>query len=336
MHKASWHLIRTSLAGALLGLGAPVGYAFYSYLLLNPEKLGAEAWWSFLLQNQGFLLLYLTVPTVTVFSLFGYYHGMQEGRLELRNCQMEDFLNIAAHDIRSPLNVVAEAVDIVLSGMQGPLNEGQEKFLRMAGGQSTVITELLDELLDIQRMAVGRYRLELVPVDLNDLVRKAMAEMEALFAKKGIQPGFSSGLSQGSKLRIDDFRMRQVLRNLLNNAVRYSPANAKIRVEVHARRRGVEISVFNEGPHIPEDKLLRIFDKFVQASMRDKKLGAGLGLTICKDIVKLHGGKIWAENVLPAGVSFHVVLPERLADKGNGTEYGPAERGGYPLAAGMR
>jgi two-component system, NtrC family, sensor histidine kinase GlrK len=313
MHKYTLgYTLNATLFGAILGLGAPAGYFVYSHVFLNVDQMEFLSWCSFLIENQTTLLIYLTIPTVVVFSLFGCYHGVQESRLASKKAQMEYFLHIAAHDIRSPLTVVKEGVSQIEDEVLGPINPEQREFLELVSGQVSVMSELLTELLDLHKMETGKYQLERKPTDLIPLLKKASEEMSFSFSQKKGRITVDTNLQEPLVLLLDQFRVRQVIRNVIGNAIRYSPEQGVIEVRCERDARGaVEVTIANQGPHIPEEKLALIFDKFEQAANRDQKMGAGLGLSICKNIVELHGGNIWAVNVNPEGVRFHIRLPQK-------------------------
>jgi signal transduction histidine kinase len=309
--KTQAYILKAIVTGAFLGLGAPLGYLLCSYFLLPHEQMGLIAWSFNVIDRQTGLMVYLSVPTITVFSLFGAYHGIQETKLAFKNDQMQHFLNVAAHDIRSPLTVVKEGVSQIKDGVLGPINQDQKEFSQMVSDQAEVMQELLTELLDLNKMEVGKYQLDRKPVEVVRLLRKAVHEMTALFSKKQGLLALSYEVPDDMLVVLDQFRMRQVIRNIIGNAIRYSPKDSVIRIHCSKTSKNeIEITVTNHGSHIPEEKLNLIFDKFAQARDRDQKLGVGLGLSICKNIVELHNGKIWAVNIDPSGVRFHIRLPK--------------------------
>lgn len=321
MKRRREDVLKAMAAGALLGLGAPAGYLLFSFLVLNPDHLGLFSWSAFVLSQQSLLMAYLTFPTVTVFSLFGWYHGRQESRLAAKTHQMEHFLAVASHDIRSPLAVVQQAADLLQGEVQGPLNPGQKAMAEMIGHQSKLMTELVQELLDLHQMEAGEYQLRLEWILIIPLIEKAAEEMRLLTAQKSGALKIVTDLPHETKVLADSFKLRQVIRNLIDNAVKHLREGGKILIYIMENAdKELEIAVHNEGECIKEEKLPFIFDKFVRAEDCDRPLGYGLGLSICKDIVDLHHGKIWAENVRPSGVCFHIRLPKNHADPGEGPQ----------------
>ena len=157
MKRRKSDMAKAAALGALLGLGAPLGYFLFSFLLLNPNELDLLSWISEVGKNESPLLFYLTVPTVTVFTLFGLYHGRQEARLAIKTYQMDRFLNIAAHDIRNPLAAVREAADLLELGITEGLDPRQKSLIKLIHRQMEVVLNLLEELLDLHKIEIELY-----------------------------------------------------------------------------------------------------------------------------------------------------------------------------------
>ncbi len=224
--------------------------------------------------------------------------------------QMEHFLHIAAHDIRSPLAAIQEAASLLKDKIPGEINQDQQNMIQTILRQIAVVRELTDELLDIHKMEAGYTKLLKERAEVIPLLERSVEEMGLLVRQKSATVTIKSDLTEKNELELDLFRMRQVFRNIIQNAIRYVPEGGTIAVRVFRNGAGeIEITISNNGPHIPEEKLTKIFDKFEQAEDRDQRLGAGLGLSIAKRIVELHGGKISAENVNPTGVRFRIQIP---------------------------
>lgn len=304
---------RSALAGALLGFGAPLGYWIYSYFLMNPDRTSLLSWGVSLWQNEIHVLLYLTFSTILVFFLFGAFLGNQINKIGFKNQQMEHFLHIAAHDIKSPLTAVNEGTALLREGLLGKLTPEQLPIVDAIYRASASISELVTELLDIHKMEALRYKIHAERVSLISLIERSAEEMHLIItAKKGRLLIERSDAVQ-SELFLDNFRMRQVFRNLLSNAAKKLTAGGQI--EITAKKLpagGLALRFFNDGPVIPHDKLLNIFDKFSQADSSDQRLGTGLGLAICKNIMELHGGTIAAENIPNKGVAFNLEFPPQL------------------------
>lgn len=175
---------------------------------------------------------------------------------------------------------------------------------------------LLNDLLDLSKIEAGKFALDLASTDVRSMTLDVLAEFEATARKRSIvlQSHFEESLPAAD---IDVARIQQVIRNLVSNAVKFSPEGG--RVTVHLSARGVasvgsgptlEIMVLDEGPGVPPDELELVFEKFEQSSRtRSGAGGTGLGLAIVREIVHAHGGHVFVRNRQPAGAAFHVVLP---------------------------
>ena len=177
---------------------------------------------------------------------------------------------------------------------------------------------LLNDLLDLSKLEAGKMQMQRQATDPCSLIEEAISEFEALARSRGIE--LSARLEAQPLLSIDATRMLQVLRNLLSNALKFTPTGGQVVVACRllpdagggARGRQLELSVCDDGIGIPEDELETVFDKFVQSSQTKTGAGGtGLGLAICREIVTAHGGSIRARNNLPPahGAAFVVCLP---------------------------
>jgi signal transduction histidine kinase/DNA-binding response OmpR family regulator len=235
----------------------------------------------------------------------------EQKRLEERK---EEFVQVMSHELRTPLTSIAGALDLVLRGLAGPVEPKQERYLRLARESSEKLNAVVDDLLDVARLAKGKLRMQPEVVFLDELVRSTLDRYHAAAAERG-QELAVEGADEPVRLLADGARLGQVLSNLLTNAVKFTPDNGVIRVSVlrSPALPGVAgFSVWNGGEGIPEADLERIFEKFEQArTERTRRVrGTGLGLAISRGIVEAHGGSIWAESAAGAGARFVAVLPE--------------------------
>lgn len=221
---------------------------------------------------------------------------------------MLEILHIAAHDIRGPLSSILHGLELLLDTRIGELNEKQRSIVLSLYKQNSALHELLGEVLDLEKIESGHLHLQKVPAIFSHILEVTIGETQAQASHAQVQLHLHDQLPPAFVVSVDVFRIRQVLRNLLENALRYSPKNQTISISATVENAQLVISCQNNGPHLPAENISQIFDKFFQVPQQ-KKLGHGLGLSICKNIVELHGGKIWAENVLPQGVKFTFALP---------------------------
>ncbi|WP_242360142.1 response regulator [Anaeromyxobacter sp. SG17] len=234
----------------------------------------------------------------------------EQKRLEERK---EEFVQVVSHELRTPLTSITGALDLVLSGLAGDLEPKQGRYLRMARESTEKLNGLVDDLLDLARLAKGRLEMSPEVTRLDELVRATVERYQPAAAERGQEVAVETPPAP-VRLLADPGRVGQVLSNLLTNAIKFAPENSVIRVRLFrspALPGMLGLSVWNAGEAISEPDLERIFEKFEQARTdRNRRVrGTGLGLSICRGIVEAHGGAIWAES--PGdGVRFVVVLPE--------------------------
>jgi signal transduction histidine kinase/DNA-binding response OmpR family regulator len=230
----------------------------------------------------------------------------------------EEFVQVVSHELRTPLTSISGALDLVLGGLAGEVPEKQARYLRMARESSEKLNAMVDELLDVARLAKGKLRMEADLVSLDELARVTVERYQPAAAERGQEIRVDTP-REPMRIVGDASRLGQVLSNLLTNAVKFAPDNGLVEVRVFrspAIPGAVGLSVWNAGEGIAEADLERIFEKFEQArSERTRRVrGTGLGLAISRGIVEAHGGAIWAESVPGEGARFVVVLPDQPPD----------------------
>jgi len=221
-----------------------------------------------------------------------------------------DFFASMSHELRTPLTSIKEGTGLLLDGVGGETSEKQRKLLSILAEESNRLISVVNSLLDLSKLEAGMmaYDFEVTPID--SLIKRAVAEMTPLLEAKQIrlESAVDSSLPQ---VRLDPERILQVLRNLLGNAVKFTPKGGRVNVVAKPVNGKLEVSVKDSGPGIPADSLVSIFEKFHQGSRLGPHSlqGTGLGLAIAKSIITAHGGKIWAESELGQGSTFIFVLP---------------------------
>lgn len=228
------------------------------------------------------------------------------GRL---NEQKNQFLGMAAHDLRNPLEVILTYSEFLLEDAAPALGTEQVELIHTIRSSSELMLRLVEDLLDVSRIEAGRMDLDLAPVDLGALVAGNVRRNRVLAAKKEIDIRLDV---QGDlpSLRLDASKIEQVLDNLIGNAVKFSPPGSpvEVRVEKTIDKDQVVISVEDHGPGIPAGLLSTLFEPFTRGGVRGAK-GVGLGLAIVKNIVACHGGTIQVHSEEGRGATFQVCLP---------------------------
>ncbi|HEX9399263.1 MAG TPA: response regulator [Anaeromyxobacter sp.] len=226
----------------------------------------------------------------------------------------EEFVQVVSHELRTPLTSIAGALDLVLGGLAGALEEKQARYLRMARESSEKLNAMVDELLDVARLAKGKLRMEPEVLFLDELARTTVDRYQPAASERGQELRVEVP-SEPVRIVADPGRIGQVISNLLTNALKFGPDNGVVKVRVFRAPSlpGIAgLSVWNAGDGILDADLERIFEKFEQArSERTRRVrGTGLGLAISRGIVEAHGGAIWAESAPGEGARFVVVLAD--------------------------
>ncbi|MCX7707373.1 MAG: PAS domain-containing protein, partial [Anaerolineae bacterium] len=229
---------------------------------------------------------------------------------EIDRLRSELIANVS-HELRTPLGLIKISASSLLMDDTHFDQETQRKFLLSISEETAKLETIVEHLLDLGRIESGRLRLEKQPTDLRRLIRNTIKSMEALSARHRM---VSELPRQPLIAMVDAKRMEQVLRNLLDNAIKYSPGGGNITVSASREDAHILITVSDEGIGIPPEEWDRIFERFhrVENEVTRRLRGAGLGLAVCRGIVEAHGGHIWVESQPGAGSTFCLTLPISL------------------------
>jgi two-component system, OmpR family, sensor histidine kinase KdpD len=193
--------------------------------------------------------------------------------------------------------------------------ESKQELIELAWEEAERMNRFISNLLDVTRVEAGALKIKKEPYDVQDLLGSCLASFEPRLQERKIHIRLPPDLPL---IPMDSVLMAQVLINLLDNALKYSPPGGRIEVAGRIRDRWLEIEVADQGPGIPEEYLKQVFNKFFRLSRTEEVSGTGLGLAISKGIVEAHGGEIWAENRPGGGSKIVFTLP--LAMTGGGSE----------------
>lgn len=217
-----------------------------------------------------------------------------------------DFIHTVSHDLRSPLTSVLGYMELI--ERVGTLNESQHEFLERLRAGVHHMTGLVNELLDLGRLESG-FDTRRENVDLGNVLEYSLNVFDNQIKQKNLQLTyeFSDGLKP---LRANPIRIRQMIDNLVGNAIKYTPPNGAVKLSLSMQENQIVLRVTDSGPGIPPDEQNRVFEKFFRASNRpDNVEGSGLGLAIVKSIVESHQGRVWVESKVGVGSTFVVLLP---------------------------
>jgi signal transduction histidine kinase len=218
-----------------------------------------------------------------------------------------DFVSLVSHELRSPMAAVIGAARTLQDRWRMLTAEQRESFLALIGDETARLAELVGDVLDTSRIEAGTFSYRFEEVDLSRVVDEAIET--AVLAQQEV-PVVASGHGALPAIRGDRTRLRQVLGNLIENAVKYSPEGGEVRVSVAAANGEVRIAVRDAGPGIPGDHQARIFEKFGRVDVPGaSKPGTGLGLFIARSIAEAHGGSLDVSSGAEPGSTFTLTLP---------------------------
>ncbi len=219
------------------------------------------------------------------------------------------FLGIAAHDLRNPLISIRGFAELMLEETVGPVTDGQKEFLEMTVTTSNTMLAMINDLLSVAAIESGKLELRLGHADLGALVKERVRLMEAAAGRKSITMHVS--LEDTPDVCCDPERISQVVDNLLSNALKFSPTETKVRIDVTSVDGEVAVSVADQGPGVSPEDQDRLFGEFQRLSARPTggESSTGLGLAIVKKIVEAHRGRVWLESKAGAGATFSFCLP---------------------------
>lgn len=236
-------------------------------------------------------------------------------KLEEEKDRFLRFLSIAAHDLKAPLTAIQGFLWVMLGGYAGELADKQRNMMERSSRRINELLNLISDLLDIPRIETGQIVPEMKEISLRQVIRNCLEGQRDLAKEKGIK--IKVELPQTvSKIRGSSPRLQQVITNLIDNAVTYTPEGT-VTLKVEEKNNEIQVEVIDTGIGIPPEDMPQVFDDFFRASNVEVK-GTGLGLSISKRIVEAHGGKIWCESPCAEsnqGSKFTFTLPKRRRGK---------------------
>jgi len=236
---------------------------------------------------------------------------------EAANLAKSQFLANMSHELRTPLNSILGFSQLLemqgtdRTGRPGALTDKQREYLRWIRDGGEHLLDMVNDVLDLSKIEAGKVDLEKKPFETATLIRRVLTTVRSLAAKKHLHIDTVVDPDLGF-LDADEVRIKQVLYNLLSNAIKFTERERRIGVEAHGRGETCEITVWDEGIGIAVGDRERIFEPFEQLRKGHEGHGTGLGLTIVKNLVELHGGEVSVESEVGAGSRFTVCLPGRL------------------------
>jgi PAS domain S-box-containing protein len=237
----------------------------------------------------------------------GYLGVAEDISDRLRNETLKNqFISTVSHELRTPLTAIAGAIGLLRSGSLGTVPDTLQPMLDIALNNSRRLSQLVNDLLDIEKLMAGRITLYPARHAVSDLVQSSIDDIQAMADQQQVE--IISNSVPAPHIQVDASRFQQVLTNLLSNAIKFSPAGGRVEVNINQMSEYVRISVTDQGPGIPPSFYEHIFQRFAQADGSDirRQAGTGLGLAISKELTEQMGGHIGFESAIPGGSCFWV------------------------------
>jgi signal transduction histidine kinase len=235
-------------------------------------------------------------------------------QLEVASQHKSEFLANMSHELRTPLNAIIGFSEVLTDRMFGELNEKQEEYLKDIYASGTHLLSLINDILDLSKIEAGRMELELTDFHLPTALDNALTLVRERAGRRSINLQMSVDGRLG-EVRADERKIRQVVLNLLSNAIKFTPEGGRIEAAAVRQDGLVEVSVSDTGVGIAPEDQEAVFEEFRQVGTAEKKAeGTGLGLTLCRKFVELHGGRIWVKSHVGVGSTFTFTIPVRQCD----------------------
>jgi PAS domain S-box-containing protein len=250
-------------------------------------------------------------------NLLGGVHIMTDVTKDKEVDKMKsELISNVSHELRTPLSTIQEGIALVFDGALGPIQEGQKDLLARVKHNIDRLARLINDLLDMSKIEAGKLELHKSSVDIAALAEEVFSTFQSQAHSKKIQ--LTSCIKRDvPPLYIDPDRISQVLTNVIANSIKFTSAHGSITLELRDKEREVEISVTDTGIGIARENIVGLFDRFSQFNRvyGPGERGTGLGLPISKEIVEVHGGRIWVESEVRKGSTITFTVPRLTQDE---------------------
>ncbi|MPS31466.1 MULTISPECIES: response regulator [unclassified Salinivibrio] len=279
-----------------------------------PTLEGAETCeWCYIHKQGHYIPVTLTVTAIyddrqTITGFLGIAQDITERK---RHEQMKnEFISTVSHELRTPLTSVSGALSLVRSGRLGEIPDKAQKILDTAHRNSERLTLLINDLLDIEKIAAGQLYFDMHVQPIDSILEQCLEENKAYGAERQVDIILNSETAD-VEVRVDKQRLKQVMANLISNAIKFSPDGASVVIDSTVNEKQVIVSVTDQGCGIAEDFRPKLFEKFAQADSTDtrQKGGTGLGLAITRELIENMSGTINVESTEGKGSRFYFQLP---------------------------
>lgn len=231
-------------------------------------------------------------------------------KLQKVDAMKSEFFSTMSHELRTPLASIKQGINLVQEGVGGPIPDKQKRLFTIIYEETNRLIDIVNRLLELSKMEAGMMSYDFRQENFPPLMQKVILEMSPLVEAKRINLQLEID-EEIPPLKLDRERMLQAVRNLVGNAVKFTPEGGHIKISANRTDRSMKFLVRDTGPGIPKENLEAVFEKFHQLPIKNSEWvkGTGLGLAFVKYIITAHGGKVWAESEPGQGSAFIFVLP---------------------------
>lgn len=222
-----------------------------------------------------------------------------------------EFVSTAAHQLRTPLSAIKWSLQMIINGDLGYISPEQKTFLMQGYQSNERMINLVNDLLNVARIEEGRFGYNFSLIHFEDLIDNVIQDFSHQIEKKQINFKYLKPTRPLSEVKVDPSKIRLVLGNLIDNAIKYTPEKGQVTISIKYVNMGIEVYVKDSGIGIPREQQKKMFSKFFRSdnAVKAQTEGSGLGLFIVKNIIEKHGGKIWFESTEDKGSTFYFTLP---------------------------
>lgn len=266
---------------------------------------------------------YPSTPLSLISSIDASSLSAREKELEQINQRLQEadrakteFVSLTTHQLRTPLSAIKWTFHMILNGELGPITGDQKHFLQKGYDSAERVIAVINEWLNIDYIEAHKDEYKFIPVNISELVDGVIFEFNSALEQKKIDLTVNHPKSNIPLIELDPIKMSMVVENLIDNALKYTPENGKVTVDivddkVATSEKLIELVVSDNGIGIPVSEQAKIFNRFFRSSNAVKLVprGTGLGLSIVKDVVEKHGGRVWFESLENLGTKFYVTIP---------------------------
>jgi signal transduction histidine kinase len=303
-----------AIVGMLLALVLAAAIAVWLFRFITKPVIALEAGMRAVSDGQfDYKLKYDTTRQHEFGQLARSFDAMSRQLAELDKLKAE-FVSVASHELKTPINVVMGYIQLLEEGIYGPLSPKQQEIHKTLGMQMVQLQRLTQQLLDVSRFEAGGGRVEPRSLELEKMLEELERTFDVLAIQRGVEFRVERGADLPAEVTWDKDRINEVLGNLLSNAFKFTKQGGQVTLAVESAGNSIVMKVRDSGAGIPQEQLSRVFEKFYQADNQGSasSAGTGLGLAIVKGIVEAHGGTIRCESQVGVGTTFVIELPKTV------------------------